>query len=323
MTSEGSVLVTGANGFVGSALVRELHRRGHSVVAATRHPAHELASLPGVRGELVGDLGPTTDWIRAVQGCTVTIHCAGRAHIMRDPEQDPSAAFRRVNVQGSVRLARQAAAAGVRRLVFVSSVKVHGEASLPGRPFTESDALAPADPYGVSKAETEAALAAVSSETGLELVIVRPPLVYGPGVKANFLRLTQWLARGVPLPFGGLTTNRRSLVALDNLVDLLICCAEHKAASGQVFLAGDGEDLSTTELLRRTAQALGLRARLVPVPRAVIRGGAALLGARGRSLMQRLDGDLQVDIAHAREVLGWHPPIGVDEGLRRVVGTAV
>jgi len=234
---------------------------------------------------------------------------------MNEDAGDPLAEFRRVNVDGTLRLARQAAEAGVRRFVFVSSIKVNGEHSQPGHPFTADEIPAPGDPYGVSKCEAEAGLRALSQETGMEVVIIRPPLVYGPGVKANFLAMMRWLQRGVPLPLGGVTANRRSLVFLDNLVDLIVTCIDHPAAANQTFLVSDDEDLSTAALLRRMAAALGRPARLVPVPAGLIVFGAKLIGRPG--IAQRLCGSLQVDIGKTKAFLGWAPPISVDEGLRR------
>jgi nucleoside-diphosphate-sugar epimerase len=234
---------------------------------------------------------------------------------MNEEAADPLAEFRRVNVDGTLRLARQAAEAGVRRFVFVSSIKVNGEHSQPGQPFTADQIPAPGDPYGVSKCEAESELRALSQETGMEVVIIRPPLVYGPGVKANFLAMMRWLQRGVPLPLGGVTENRRSLVFLGNLVDLIVTCIDHPAAANQTFLVSDDEDLSTAVLLRRMAAALGRPARLIPLPAGLITLGAKLIGRPG--IAQRLCGSLQVDIGKTKAVLDWSPPVSVDEGLRR------
>ncbi len=244
------------------------------------------------------------------------VHLAARVHVMNDTASDPLTEFRRVNVDGTLNLARQAAAAGVRRFVFVSSVKVNGEETLPGKPFSAADAPAPVDPYGISKFEAERGLLQLASETGLEVVIVRPPLVYGPGVKANFEKMVRWLAKGMPLPLGGVHANRRSLIGLDNLVDLLTVCLRHPAAAGHVFMASDGEDLSTTDLLRRLGKAMHRPARLVPVPPALLELGGRLLGRE--DVVRRLTGSLQVDIGKTRQVLGWEPPVAVDEGLQRV-----
>ena len=235
---------------------------------------------------------------------------------MHDTDGDPLAAYRVVNTEGTINLARQAAAAGVRRFVFISSVKVNGEETSPGQPFTEEDEPAPLDPYGISKLEAEQGLRDLATATGMEVVIIRPPLVYGPGVKANFLTMMRWLNKGVPLPFGALD-NRRSLVALDNLVDFIITCIDHPAAAKQTFLVADGEDLSTTELLRRVGRAMGKPVRLIPVPMGLLQAGARLLGKQ--EMARRLCGSLQVDITKARTLLGWKPPVAVDEGLRRAV----
>jgi nucleoside-diphosphate-sugar epimerase len=224
--------------------------------------------------------------------------------------------FRRVNVDSTLNLARQAAAVGVRRFVFVSSVKVNGEATLPGQAFTERDAPAPQDPYGQSKDEAEIGLRELAADTGMEVVIIRPTLVYGLGVKANFAALMRAVQRGWPLPLGAVH-NQRSLVALDNLVDLIVTCLDHPAAANQTFLVSDGQDLSTTELVRGMAQAAGVPARLLPVPVWALQAGASLLG-KGDAV-QRLCGNLQVDISKARSLLGWVPPVSVEEGLRRAM----
>ncbi|KAA3652445.1 MAG: NAD-dependent epimerase/dehydratase family protein [Proteobacteria bacterium] len=307
------VLVTGASGFVGRAVIRRSKRDGDvEVRGAFRTPPVE--TFEGIDACLIGDLGADTDWRDALVGVDVVIHCAARVHVMHDTEADPLAAYRRSNVEGTLHLARSAVRAGCRRLVFISSIKVNGESTEAGRPFSEDSPPAPCDPYGISKLEAEQGLFALARESGLEVVVVRPPLVYGPGVKANFRSMMGWLQRGVPLPFGAID-NRRSLVGLDNLADLVVCCATHPAAANQVFLAGDGEDLSTTELLTRVARALGRPARLLPMPAAWISAAARMLGRQ--SLATRLCGSLQVDTAKARTLLGWHPPDTVDEGLRK------
>jgi nucleoside-diphosphate-sugar epimerase len=232
---------------------------------------------------------------------------------MRDSAADPLAEFRRVNVDGTLHIARQAAEAGVRRFVFLSSIKVNGERTSPERPFTAADPPAPEDAYGLSKYEAEEGLRALARETKIEVAIIRPVLTYGPGVKANFESLMRWLWRGVPLPLGAVH-NKRSLVALDNLVDLITLCVRHPAGANETFLVSDGEDLSTTELLRRTAAALGKRARLIPVPRPVLETGAALVGKRAEA--RRLLSSLQVDISKARRMLNWTPPVTVEAALR-------
>ena len=245
------------------------------------------------------------------------MHLAARVHVMAERASNPLVEFRRVNVDGTLNLGRQAAAAGVRRFVFVSSVKVNGESTAADHAFNAADIPAPQDPYAISKMEAEQGLRRIAAETGMEVVIVRPPLVYGPGVKANFAALMRAVQRGVPLPLASVTHNRRSFVALDNLVDLLITCIDHPAAANQTFLVSDGEDLSTTDLLRRLGQAMNKPARLIPVQPSLLQLGANLLG-KG-DMAQRLLGNLQVDISHTRQTLGWTPPVSVDEGLRRAV----
>jgi nucleoside-diphosphate-sugar epimerase len=235
---------------------------------------------------------------------------------MNDTKADPMTAFHAVNVDGTLNLARQAAAAGVKRFVFISSVKVNGDNTPLGRPFTEADAPKPQDAYGQSKHEAEQGLRQLSANTGMEVVVIRPPLVYGPGVKANFAALMRAVQRGWPLPLGAVH-NQRSLVALSNLVDFIVICITHPQAANQTFLVSDGKDLSTTELVQGMAQAAGVPARLLPVPVLALKAGASLLG-KGDAL-QRLCGNLQVDISKARSLLGWVPPVSVAEGLRRAM----
>ncbi len=311
--ARGRVLVTGARGFVGSALIPALRARGWRLRAAVRpggtvcDAEEEITVVP---------FEDVRSWGEALHGVDCIVHLAARVHVMNDTVADPLSAFRKVNVGGTRALARAAADAGVRRFVFISSIKVNGESTTGRAPFTELDTPAPLDAYGVSKHEAEEALFALAGEGRMEVVVIRPPLVYGPGVKANFLALMRWLHRGVPLPLGAVH-NRRTLVALGNLVDLIAICLEHPQAANQVFLVGDGEDLSTTELLRRLATAIGVSARLVPVPATWIHAAATVLG-KG-NVAQRLCGDLQLDISKARHRLGWTPPVTVAEGLE---GTA-
>jgi nucleoside-diphosphate-sugar epimerase len=307
-SSSASVLVTGASGFLGQALVRRLSDVGSSVIALSR----SQTVVPGSHWVTVERYEDASSFL-VEQGCIV--HLAARVHVMHDTEADPLAAFRAVNVAGTLNLARQAAVAGVRRFVFVSSVKVNGECTRPGQAFAETDEPSPQDAYGLSKHEAELGLRQIAIETGMEVVIIRPPLVYGPGVKANFAALMRAVQRGWPLPLGAVP-NQRSLVALDNLVDFIVTCTTHPQAANQTFLVSDGHDLSTTELVRGMAQAASVPARLLPVPVWALQAGATLLG-KGDAV-QRLCGNLQVDISKARHLLGWVPPISVDEGLRRV-----
>nr|WP_298138146.1 SDR family oxidoreductase [uncultured Pseudomonas sp.] len=305
------VLATGATGFVGRGLLERMSTQVNlEVVAAVRK---KVSGLPGnVVSRQVSGLEADAGWRTALDGIEVVIHSAARVHVMHDESSDPLAEFRQVNVEGTLNLARQAATAGVRRFIFISSIKVNGEGTAPSLPYKADDDPAPLDPYGISKMEAEQGLRALAAETEMEVVIIRPVLVYGPGVKANFLNMMRWLHKGVPLPFGAIH-NRRSLVALDNLVDLIVTCIDHPAAANQTFLVSDGEDLSTTELLCRMGAALGKPARLLPVPSRLLEVGAAMLGKQ--ALSQRLCGSLQVDISKNRELLNWTPPFSVDEAL--------
>ena len=306
------LLVTGASGFVGGALAERLAADGHRLRLALR--ARPVTLPPATEAFIHGDLGEAIDWTPALAHIDGVVHCAARVHVMAETAAEPLAEFRCCNVEGTLRLARAAAAGGVRRFVLISSIKVNGESTVPGRPFTALQAPAPIDPYGISKWEAEQQLRKLSAETGMEVVIIRPVLVYGPGVKANFLNMMKWLYKGAPLPLGAIH-NKRSLVALDNLIDLIVTCIDHPRAANQTFLVSDGEDLSTTELLQRMSQALGKRPRLLPVPAWMLETAAKVVGKQ--SIAQRLCGSLQVDISYTRERLGWTPPISVDAALRK------
>jgi nucleoside-diphosphate-sugar epimerase len=305
------LLLTGATGFLGSQLATALHsKRDLNLTAAVRrHIEIPAAHIVEVQG-----LDANTNWLATLTNQQVVIHAAARAHIMKDEVADPLAEYRRVNVDGTLNLARQAAAAGVKRFIFISSINVNGEQTSPFKPFTADDLVSPNDVTGISKWEAEQGLQQLAAETGMELVIIRPPLVYGPGVKGNFASMIKLVAKGLPLPLGAIH-NQRSLVAVDNLVDLIITCIDHPAAANQVFLAGDGQDMSTTELLRGVARAMGKPSRLIPVPASLLMLGATVLGKK--AMAQRLLGSLQVDISKARNLLGWEPPVSVDEGLKR------
>jgi len=317
-----NVLVTGASGFIGQALVRRMSQQfGWSVLAATRGVPRQAdpkgwnkpVIADAVRWVNLPDL-PSPMPIDLFLDIEVVVHCAARVHVMEEKDCHPLAAFRVVNLVGTLQIAEAAARAGVRRFVFLSTVKVHGEETGCRAAFTADSPLHPADAYAQSKMEAEQALWKLSERTGLEIVIVRPPLVYGPGVKANFLSLMGLLNKGLPLPLGAIR-NRRSLVGLDNLVDLLLVCVNHPNAQGQAFLVSDGADCSTTELLKRLGQALGKPPRLLPIPPALLWTAGVLLGRR--AVVERICGSLHVDIGKTRKLLGWEPPVTLNEGLRR------
>ncbi|MGB9129548.1 MAG: SDR family oxidoreductase [Thiobacillus sp.] len=305
------VLVSGASGFVGRALCGHLHTHGHAAIPAVRRAS-------GLAGEVVvGDMNGTNDWMAALDGCEAVVHLAARVHVMNDGAQDQLALYRATNTEATLNLARQAAQAGVRRFVFISTIKVNGE----GRdaPYRETDAPAPEDAYAISKWEAEQGLLRIAQDTGLELVILRPPLVYGPGVKANFLRLMQWVQKGWPLPLAAIR-NRRSLLYLGNFVDAIRLCVEHPAAAGQTFLLDDGEAVSTPELIRAVAQAMERPARLLGVPVRVLEFMGALLGKR--AAVARLTGSLWVDSSFIRSRLNWTPPYSMEAGLAATVDSS-
>lgn len=301
-----SILVTGGSGFIGSSVIRCLNERGTQVIPVSKR---------GLAGTIPKDLTSNESWCELLEPVDCIIHTAARVHVMSETSLDALAAYRYVNVSGTLNLARQAAKIGVRRFVFLSSVKVNGERMLSqGRPLSEVDTPLPQEPYGISKLEAEIGLFRLAEEYGMEVVVVRPPLVYGPGVKANFQAMMDWLIKGFPLPLGSLN-NRRSMVGLGNLVDILLKCVEHPNAANQTFFVSDGVDVTTTDLLRRLGEALMHPARLIPIPSWIIEKGALAIGKQ--DIATRLCGSLQVDISKARSLLGWDPPITIDDELLR------
>ncbi|PZU83020.1 MAG: UDP-glucose 4-epimerase [Shinella sp.] len=305
------ILVTGGSGFVGQALIRELVRRGLPYRTAGRRA--------GTCDVVVGEIDGSTDWSQALAGVDLVIHLAARVHVMNDKAVDPLAAFRASNTDGTLNLARRAAACGVKRFVFISTLKVNGEETRPGHTFRASDPPHPLDPYGVSKREAEDGLSRIAAKTGMEVVCIRPPLVYGPGVKANFAALYKLASSGLPLPFLSIR-NRRSMVYVGNLVDFILRCAEHPAAANRTFLVSDGDDVSLPVLISRIRASLDKPARLFPMPPFVFTLAARLLGKQ--DFAQRLLGSLEADIAESRAVLGWTPPFTMADGLKAMVSEA-
>jgi nucleoside-diphosphate-sugar epimerase len=307
------ILLTGSTGFVGTAVAqRLLGQAQHSLLMVCRH--QKLHQFSKGKSLVVDNIDKNTDWTGALDGVGVVVHAAARAHVLNDRSSDPLSEFRKVNTDGTLNLARQAAKAGVKRFVFISSIGVNGNQSI--LPFTENDIPAPQEPYAVSKLEAEIGLQKIVAQSGMELTVIRPPLVYGPNAPGNFGSLMCWINKCVPLPLGAIH-NRRSLVALDNLVDFILTCIDHPAAANQTFLVADGEDLSTSELLRGVGLVMNKPARLIPVPVVILKAIATLFGKR--LMAQRLCESLQVDISKAREVLAWNPPVSVKEGLRKAV----
>ena len=305
------ILVTGANGFVGTALCKRLLASDIEVHAATR--LDTLSSSKSLKRFVVGELGPNTNWMPALTDVDAVVHLAARVHVMNDNAIDPLGEFHTVNVEATANLARQAASAGVRRFVYLSSIKVNGESTSIEKPYRETDAPNPPDPYAVSKLHAEEDLHAISAETGMEVVIIRPPLVYGPGVKANFATLIRYIDKGTPLPLG-CVSNKRSFVFVDNLCDALLRCATHPAAAGHTYLVSDGADMSSAELVQRIAAALNKPARLVSVPVGLLRAIACLCGKT--EAVDRLTQSLIIDSSSIRNELEWAPPYTVAQGLR-------
>ncbi|PKF49212.1 UDP-glucose 4-epimerase family protein [Enterovibrio nigricans] len=307
------LLITGGSGFVGSRLI---------AVSKERHIDHRVQIRKQIGEDAhhieVSDIGPDTDWSDALQGIDVVVHCAARVHQMKETESEALTAYRHTNTLGTLRLAQQASEAGVKRFVFLSSIKVNGEQTERGNPFVPAIDTLPIDPYGLSKYEAEIGLKQISEDTGMEVVIIRPPLVYGEGVKANFLSMMNLIRKGVPLPFVAIN-NKRSFVYRENLISLILLCCEHEKAAGNVFLVSDGQDVSTTTLFRQIGVNFGKENRLIPVPQSFLEWGARLLGKE--ALSQRLCGNLQLDISDTMSRLGWQPPYSFEQGIAKTVST--
>jgi nucleoside-diphosphate-sugar epimerase len=299
------VLITGANGFVGQPLSEYLMAAGHQVVGAVR--SHVSLSLVNshIQVNAIGDIDENTDWYGCLGGVECVIHLANRAHVIDEQSSNPLALYRKVNTEGTLNLARQAAAAGVKRFIFISSIKVNGESTLPGQALTPADQHISFDPYGLSKYEAELGLKLIAEQTCLEVVIIRPPLIYGPGVKANFLKMMQWVEKGIPLPLRAIH-NQRSMLGLDNLINFIELCLTHPDAVGQIFLVSDDHDVSTTELLKEIAALMNRPSRLISIPQYFIEKLLILLGQR--HISERLCGSLQLDISLAKTRLSWKPP---------------
>lgn len=304
------VLVTGASGFVGRALCEHLHKLSYLVVPIVRRPCNLLNAVVVPEDSI-------DDWAKVIMGCHSFVHLAGRAHIMPESDCNPLIAFRKVNTEFTLFVARQCAAAGVRRFVYISSIGVNGNVTN-GTPFTEFSLPNPHNEYAISKYEAEFGLKAIEQETGMEVVIIRPPLVYGPGAKGSFTKMLSWALKGVPLPLGGIH-NCRSFIALDNLVDFIALCVDIERsplAKNQVFLIADGEDVSTSEFLRRIAISYNRKSYLIPIPVGFLRFGAWIFGKK--DIADRLFGSLVVDASKAREMLGWYPPVEMNQQLRKM-----
>ena len=304
------VLLTGATGFVGSVVLDKLIELNHSPVIVCRSVNQNLTDIGAI---VIDTIDGKTNWKGSLDDCDMVIHCAARVHVMSDGIPDPLEKFREVNTFGTLNLAKQGAIAGVKRFIFISSIKVNGESTELGFPFKPDDDFIPIDPYGLSKYEAEQGLREIASETGMEVVIIRPPLVYGPGVKANFSAMMSLVSKGIPLPFGGITDNKRSYVSVDNLVDLIICCINHPNAANRTFLVSDDDDLSTSQMVRTLAQACGKRGIQLPIPVKLFELAGKITGKK--DIVDRLCGSLQLDISETNKLLDWTPPISVEEGF--------
>ena len=309
------ILITGATGFVGQAVCKKLREGGHMLTGTTRTP-DQGAGPERVPLYHIPEIGPDTDWSQAVSGADIVIHLAARVHVMKDRSPDPLADYRNVNTAGTRKLAQQATAAGVKRFVFISTIKVAGENS-PVSGFTEDDHAMPEDPYGVSKWEAEQALADISRSTGLEVVILRPPLVYGPGVKGNFLSLFEAINKNRVLPLGAIQ-NHRSFLSVFNLADAIATAAEHPNAAGQTFFVADEHAISTPDLVRKIAAALDTKPRLLNFPLGLLKIAGFLTGKS--AAVQRVAGSLTVNTRRIQTQLNWHPPVSMEDGLKETAG---
>jgi nucleoside-diphosphate-sugar epimerase len=309
------ILVTGTNGFIGSKLCHVLEENGFSIVAAVRGYIDTEADC-ATHTVSAGDIGPSTDWSLALNEIDVVIHLAARVHVMKESSKDPLAEYRRVNVEGTRHLSLMAARSGVKRFVYVSTVKVNGENTVE-KSFSESDIPSPQNAYAISKWEAEEALRDIASQTGLEIVIIRPPLVYGPGAKGNMLSLMRYIDRGYPLPFGGIH-NKRSFISLDNLADVLLTSTTNVNCAGQTFLVSDGDDLSTSELIKRIAAAMNRKSHLINIPEKLFSVIGTMMPPL-RPILGRLTGSLVIDSTRFRSVAGWHPPQTVNAGIKDMV----
>lgn len=309
------ILLTGANGFVGQAVAQKISKiKNIDLSIAVRNVSANF--IPYAKAHDIKTLDSNTNWENALFKINIVIHTAARAHIMNETSKNSLAEFRKINVEGTLNLARQAIAAGVKRFIFISSIKVNGENTKKDKPFKADDKPAPNDAYAISKLEAEQGLLSLAATTGIEVVIVRPVLIYGFGVKANFLSMIRWLDIGFPLPLGGIK-NLRSMISLDNLIDFLLICLSHPAASGQIFLVSDGEDLSTPDLLRRTGQIMGKKVILFDMPTPLLKISAALVGKQ--AITKRLCDSLQVDITKTHNLLNWFPPYTIDQALKKTI----
>jgi nucleoside-diphosphate-sugar epimerase len=310
------ILVTGATGFVGAPLTRYLSSQAHQVIGSLRSAPVSGDSFSGVEFKAVGDIQGSLNWMPCLAGVDAVVHLANRAHVMHESDANPLSLYRSVNTEGTLQFAAQAAASSVKRFIFISSVKVNGESTLPGQRFSSVIESIPTDPYGLSKYEAEQGLKELSLKTGMEVVIIRPPLIYGPGVKANFLKMMQWVEKGIPLPLGSIA-NQRSLLGIDNLLDFIGVCLTHPKAADQTFLVSDDHDISTTELLKEIASAMHRPPRLLPIPQFVLEKGLMLLG-QGH-IADRLCASLQLDVTLAKTLLYWKPPCSFKDQINKTV----